>query len=329
MRRGSIVSCLTALLALLVTACIGTRQVPAPGATPELSRITVQNLRVPLDGASLAVRRAASADPVSTLIALHGGPGVASSYMHGLDRLTADGVAVITYDQRGVGGSGLPEVDFSMAAYVEDLAAVQQEAASVPAVVFGHSWGGLLALNYAAAHPERVRALVLFGAAPPTRSALERAAREFEQRLETLQTRGIVPRPLPAGDIYLESIQPAYFSDPTLELPSELVGLKYAPRVNRATWTTLGHYDFRERLRSLDHRVLFFWGRDDPFGEGMARATLRALENAQVETIWLENCGHYWFECPDPFYARLAAFLEADPGGSSSLWRSSKVGLDW
>lgn len=319
---------LATAIALMASACAPAFRATSPSAPPRAQDVTVQELSVPVDGAALSARRASPADPVITLIALHGGPGVASSYMHGLDRLTEERIAVVTYDQRGVGDSGLPEVDFSMAAYVEDLAAVQRAIASDPVVVFGHSWGGLLALNYASAHPDRVRALVLYGSAPPTRLALERAAQQFQGRLDALQERGIVPRPLPSGEQYLESIQPVYFSDPTVELPSALIGLDYAPRVNRATWMTLGVYDFREVLRSLDHRVLFFWGRDDPFGEGMARATLSGLESAEVETVWLEDCGHYWFECPDPFYSELSAFLGNVRPRSPSHWPGPEVGLD-
>lgn len=319
---------LAASSGLLVVACASTGQQNPPLTSHAPDQITIREIAVPVDGAALAARVAAPSDPIDTIIALHGGPGVASSYMHGLDRLALERIIVVTYDQRGVGESGLPETEFSMAAYVADLAAVQRETAAGPVIVFGHSWGGLLALNYAAAHPERVRALVLFGSAPPTRSALVEAAQEFQQRLEALQQQGIVAQPLPAGGRYLEEIQPVYFSDPTRALPSVLIDLDYEPRVNRATWTTLGNYDFREELRALDHRVLFFWGRDDPFGEGMARATLSALENAEVETVWLDDCGHYWFECPKPFYSQLTAFVEKERTQVSPRWLGLRVELD-
>jgi len=41
----------------------------------------------------------------NTLIAIHGGPGLSSHYMLNLERLAGPELAVVTYDQRGVGRS--------------------------------------------------------------------------------------------------------------------------------------------------------------------------------------------------------------------------------
>lgn len=263
-----------------------------------------------VDGAALGARVLEPEQPRLTLIALHGGPGVASSYMHGLDRLAQDGYRVVTYDQRGVGESELPGLNFSMGAYLSDLAAVQTAAAEPPTVLFGHSWGGLLAMNYAAAHPDRVDGLVLFGSAPPTRGALTHAARQFGRRLERLQQQGLVPTPLPSDGSYLQAIQPVYFSEPSRSLPQELENLDYSPEVNRRTWAALGDYNFRARLAEIDQPVLFFYGEDDPFGKAMAQASLEALGSERVNVVWLEACGHYWFECPGPFFETLLPFLD-------------------
>jgi pimeloyl-ACP methyl ester carboxylesterase len=45
---------------------------------------------------------------------------------------------------------------------------------------------------------------------------------------------------------------------------------------------------------------------DEPRGE----ATRDALSNAQVEFVVLEDCGHFWQECPDEFFPRVRSFLE-------------------
>lgn len=309
---------------LLLAGCAAARPTAAPETTQAVApRVT--ELAVAVDGAELAARSAAPLDPSLTIIALHGGPGVSSHYMRDLERFSAHGYRLVTYDQRGVGESELPSPDFTMDAYARDLAAVQDAAAESSVVIFGHSWGGLLALNYAALQPERVRALVLFGSAPPTRSALSRAARLFEARLRELQQGGIVPDPLPQGERYLRALQPVYFSDPTSPLPEPLQQLQYSRRINVRTWAALGNYDYRDRLEALEMPLLFFYGSDDPFGVEMGRATLEALPNASLEEVWLEDCGHYWFECPQPFERELLRFLGDLPAGPTAAGQDGEL----
>ena len=79
------------------------------------------------------------------------------------------------------------------------------------------------------------------------------------------------------------------------------------------TWATLGDYGFTAGLDRLDHPVLVLWGEDDPFGMAYVEATKRALSAATVEVVILEECGHYWHECPDDFFRRVRAFLELPP----------------
>jgi pimeloyl-ACP methyl ester carboxylesterase len=70
---------------------------------------------------------------------------------------------LILFDKRGVGlsdpVSSAPMLDERM----EDVRAVMDAAGSEQAAVFGLSEGGTMSMMFAAAHPERVRALVLFG----------------------------------------------------------------------------------------------------------------------------------------------------------------------
>ena len=51
---------------------------------------------------------------------------------------------------------------------VEDLEALRQHLKQDRLVLLGHSWGGMLAMAYAVAHPERVDRLILIGSGGPT-----------------------------------------------------------------------------------------------------------------------------------------------------------------
>lgn len=79
---------------------------------------------------------------------------------------------LILFDKRGTGAS---DRKFGIADFsdrLDDMLAVMEAAGSRRAVLFGFSEGGKTALAFAVAHPERVRALALYGAfaVSPTRS---------------------------------------------------------------------------------------------------------------------------------------------------------------
>lgn len=83
---------------------------------------------------------------------------------------------VVAPDQRGHGRTG-PIGDYSRAAYVGDAAALIEALDLAPAVVLGHSLGGVNAYQLAAWRPELVRAVIVEDApaAMPVRPDIEGA----------------------------------------------------------------------------------------------------------------------------------------------------------
>ncbi len=73
------------------------------------------------------------------------------------------GRSLVRYDPRGCGLSDRLKVDFSFEKYVEDLEAVVEAAGLERFALFGFAGGGVIAVAYAARHPERVSHLVLYG----------------------------------------------------------------------------------------------------------------------------------------------------------------------
>jgi pimeloyl-ACP methyl ester carboxylesterase len=101
------------------------------------------------------------------------------SHARWLNRL-ARFARVISFDKRGTGLSDRVSTMPSMDERMDDVRAVMDAAGSRSAALLGVSEGGSLAALFAATHPERCRALVLYGAFPefrywfPTRERLER-----------------------------------------------------------------------------------------------------------------------------------------------------------
>jgi pimeloyl-ACP methyl ester carboxylesterase len=59
----------------------------------------------------------------------------------------------------------------------------------------------------------------------------------------------------------------------------------------------------------LSQPVLNLWGEDDPCRPISSPAIIAALPKAEVETVALSRCGHFWHECPEQFFVAMQAFL--------------------
>jgi len=93
------------------------------------------------------------------LVMLHGGSGRWQLYSGMLAELAAR-CHVYAPDLRGHGKSGWVPRGYTIREYVEDIAAFLQEI-SGPAVLMGHSLGGIIAVATAKARPDLVRALIV------------------------------------------------------------------------------------------------------------------------------------------------------------------------
>ena len=132
------------------------------------------------------VRGDAGAPP---LLFLHGGPGQGChDFMALQGDLLAASVRLIGLDQRGVDRSApLPEdASLTIADLVGDCEAVREELGIERWAVLGQSFGGSLALRYAAAHPAAVAAVAfenpVWDLAASARAALPRVALMLTER---------------------------------------------------------------------------------------------------------------------------------------------------
>lgn len=99
-------------------------------------------------------------EDLPVLLLLHGLAGYAEEWGATIAALRDD-FRVIALEQRGHGSSTRRPDDVSRTAYVEDVVAVLDDLGADVATVVGQSMGGHTAMLVAAAHPDRVDALVL------------------------------------------------------------------------------------------------------------------------------------------------------------------------
>jgi proline iminopeptidase len=121
-----------------------------------------------------------SGDPAGKpAVVLHGGPG---SGCHPWHRAYFDPnrYRIVLFDQRGCGRStphaSEPDVDLSSNTtwnLVADIERLRRQLGIERWLVWGGSWGSVLALAYAETHPERVSEMILWGVATGRRSELD------------------------------------------------------------------------------------------------------------------------------------------------------------
>jgi len=124
----------------------------------------------------LSVRTYGSSGPF--LIVLHGGPG-APGYMAPLARKLAGCFQVLEPFQRVSDHESL-----TVSLHVSDLhEIVETYCGNSPPAIVGHSWGAMLALAYAAAHPKHARLLALIGCGTFDIDARKQFKKTCEQRM--------------------------------------------------------------------------------------------------------------------------------------------------
>ena len=97
------------------------------------------------------------------LLCLHGGPGGTHDYLESLEAMAETGRRVVFYDQIGCGKSDLPDDPslWKVETFVDELGVVRERLGLDRLHVFGNSWGGMLAMEYALTQPEGVASMIV------------------------------------------------------------------------------------------------------------------------------------------------------------------------
>ena len=105
-------------------------------------------------------------NPGLRVLLLHGGPGATHEYFEACDSyLPAEGIEYYYYDQLGSGFSDQPDEPslWDLDRFVDEVEQVRRALGldRDNFVLLGHSWGGILAIEYALRHQEHLRGLVI------------------------------------------------------------------------------------------------------------------------------------------------------------------------
>lgn len=95
------------------------------------------------------------------LLVLHGGPGYDQMTLRPYFDRFADSYQVIYLDHRGCGRSGGPKESWHLDQWADDVAAFCNKLSIEQPLVFGQSFGGMVAMHFAARYPSYPSKLIL------------------------------------------------------------------------------------------------------------------------------------------------------------------------
>lgn len=286
-----------------------------PGAWPVLAGgvLTAMFKRETVRGVSLFTRMVGAGPPV---VVLHGGPGAHHDYLLPQYDEFARGRSLRYYDQRGGGQSPVDRnTPLGWQEHVEDLDALRDRWRIDRLTLLGYSWGGLLALLYAATHPERVGRLALVAPVSMNQTLRDEGERRFQERMadpelirarEALQHSDLRVR---EPDAYRQRAFAlsvwGYFKNPARA--QDLTPFRVTERTRRMVWKSLGSYDLQSALGAVRAPSLIVHGRHDPVPLEGSQALADVLG---AKLVVLENAGHAsHVESFGEFFAPLDQFL--------------------
>src|SRR6266542_1628445 len=136
-----------------------------PATAVELRLAPVTEGRIPYDGGETWYQVVGDGEEPGKLplVCLHGGPGALHDYLEPLGALAETGRRVIFYDQIGCGKSWIekPPEFWTVELFVAEVGAVRDALGLDRIHLFGSSWGGMLAMEYALTRPTGLASLVL------------------------------------------------------------------------------------------------------------------------------------------------------------------------
>lgn len=234
-------------------------------------------------------------DERQTLLILHGGPGYDHSTLRPYFDRFADAYQVVYLDHRGCGRSEAPQDTWHLDQWADDIADFCAALGIEKPLVFGQSFGGMVAMHYAARHPEHPAKLILSSTA--ARFLLD----------ET------VAKATELGGPEAGQVAHDFFSAPTLD-GYKRYGAVCLPLYNRAPSSDSAAFrnraiekpqvnvhffanemmqmDLRPGIAAIPCPTLVLGGMEDPVTPPRCSEDIAAAIGANARLELVANCGH-------------------------------------
>ena len=251
-------------------------------------------------------------NPTKKVLLLHGGPGANHEYFQAIDSyFPKESIEYYYYDQLGSSFSDKPK-DQSLWTIERFVDEVEQVRLALGLdennfIIFGHSWGGILGLEYALKHQNRMKALIISNMVPSIPDYIKYANDVLAPKLDPSVLKKIREYEN-AGDYtnteYLGLIEEHYYPKHVLRMPLEewpnpvtrsLAGLNYEIYLKMQGPSEFGvvgdallkDWDRKNDLKNLKIPVLTIGGQYD------------TMDPKQMEWMSTEVQNGTYLHCPN------------------------------
>jgi proline iminopeptidase len=272
-------------------------------------------------------------NPSLRVLLLHGGPGSTHEYLEACDSyLPAAEVEYYYYDQLGSGFSDQPAEPslWELGRFVDEVEQVRRALGldRESFVLYGQSWGGILAIEYALAYQQHLRGLVIsnmMASVPAYNAYAEQVLMpEMDQaalaEIKTLEASGQTEDPR-----YMELLAEQHYVHHVLRMPPEqwpdpvqrgfahinpdiYVSMQGPSELGISASAKLAHWDRTAELASIDVPTLVIGARYDTMDP--AHMEMMAGRLPQGRYLYCPRGSHLaMYDDQETYFAGLTSFL--------------------
>jgi proline iminopeptidase len=259
------------------------------------------------------------------ILIINGGPGMNSNGFAALAEVLGKSNKAILYDQRGTGLSAINSVDsntITLDLMVEDIETIRKHLKIKKWVVLGHSFGGMLASQYASKYPDRIKGLIYSSSGGidlelfKTLRITSKLSQELQDSLSYWSKR------IGDGDTtYFAKLQRGKILAPLYLYDQSHVNT-IAHRMTQANYTINGlvfnnmfkiDFDCKKALSTFSKPVLIIQGEQDVVPKNIAEKADNVFSNSEI--VIMPKCGHYgWLDQPEIYFKKIDKFLKSLEG---------------
>lgn len=269
-------------------------------------------------------------NPKLKLLLLTGGPGFSHAYMEVMDSfLPAEGVEYYHYDQLETGESDRPDDPdlWTLARYVDEVDQVREAIGGTKEnfCLLGHSWGGMLAMEYALAHPGEMKCLVISNMMSSIPAYNDYATKVLQPQMDqavlkqilAMEASGKTEQPE-----YMGLLMPNWYQQHILRRPADQWPepfMRDLPKMNRRLYVTmqgpsemgasgrLKNWDKFADLKRIQIPTLVISGKHDTMDPAYMAAMAKQLPKGELAET---NGGHMaMYDDQATYFSKLTAFL--------------------
>ncbi len=266
------------------------------------------------------------------ILIINGGPGFSSEGFKNIaTEISSLGYKSILFDQRGTGKSTLNHIDtntITMRKMALDMEVIRKDIGVDRWILFGHSFGGMLANYYTSKFPDNVSAMIHSSSGGLDLHLIDNAQSNLNSRLtdQEIDSLSFWRYKLREDESeynrrrFNQYLASAYvYQKHNIPVVSERL-MQGNMSLNRMVWDDMFriNFDCKKELKSFDNPVLILQGKQDIIPQSIAFAAEKVFSNSSL--FFLDHCGHYgWLDKKKEYLNRINDFLIKLKNGKNEI----------